>query len=286
MTHPGNGRTVFTPARLEALKAHWEAGLDAEEIAQRLNALPSAYPVSGAMAVRHKASALGLKRPEGWLLSRKRAAAPVTWSVDRLELLRSLINLIPDADVFERLNALPGPTVRSISAMRDRAQRLGYLVGRHRPPGQQQPVWTDERLAYLRESYGRVRPAELLEKLQAMPGGPIATIKTVRSAAVRFGIRSPCILRTPPAPRARRASRPARPRPTFAPSEPEPEPAPLTLEEQEANVAEMLAERETTAFKMFAARKDTHAVSAALKIPLWQACVLQGAYRQQNQEAA
>ena len=286
MIHPGNGCKVFTPARLEALKADWEAGMDAEEIAQRLNALPGAYPVSGATAVRHKASALGLKRPEGWPLSRKRAAAPVTWSVDRLELLRSLINLIPDADVFERLNALPGPTVRSISAMRDRAQRLGYLVGRHRPPGQQQPAWTNERLAYLRESYGRVRPAELLETLQAMPGGPIATIKTVRSAAVRFGIRSPCILRNPPKPRARRAPRPAKPRPTFAPSEPGPEPAPLTLEEQEANVAEMLAARETTAFKMFAARKDTHAVSAALKIPLWQACVLQGAYRQQNQEAA
>ena len=286
MTHPGNGRTVFTPARLVALKADWEAGLDAEEIAQRLNALPGEYPVSGAMAVRHKASAMGLKRPEGWLLSRKRAAAPVTWSTDRLELLRSLINLIPDADVFERLNALPGPTIRSISAMRDKAQRHGYLSARPRPPGQQQPVWTDKRLAYLRESYGRVRPAELLEKLQAMAGGPIATIKTVRSAAVRFGIRSPCILRTPPAPRARRASRPAKPRPTFAPSADEPAPEPLTREEQEARVAEMLAARETTAFQMFAARRDAHAVSAALKIPLWQACVLQGAYRQQNQEAA
>ena len=86
--------------------------------------------------------------------------------------------------------------------------------------------------------------------------------------------------------RARRALRPAKPRPTFAPSAAEPEPAPLTREEQEARVAEMLAARETTAFKMFAARRDAHAVSAALKIPLWQACVLQGVYRQQNQEAA
>jgi hypothetical protein len=60
----------------------------------------------------------------------------------------------------------------------------------------------------------------------------------------------------------------------------------LTPEEQEARVAEMLAAREASAFKMFAARRDAHAVSAALKIPLWQACVLQGAYRQQNQEAA
>ena len=110
-----------------------------------------------------------------------------------------------------------------------------------------------------------------------MPGEAIASIKTVRSAARRFGIKSPLILRIPQAPK---------PRQTFAPSEPEPEPAPLTPEEQEARVAEMLAARETTAFKMFAARKDAHSVSAALKIPLWQACVLQGAYRQQNQEAA
>lgn len=286
MTRPGNGAIVFTPARLEALKADWKSGLDADEIAQRLNTLPWKYPVSGAMAVRHKASALGLKRPDGWLLARKRAAAPVTWNADRLELLRNLINLVPDADVFERLNALPGPAVRSISAMRDKAQRLGYLVGRHRPPGQQQPVWTNERLAYLRESYGRVRPAELLETLQAMPGGPIATIKTVRSAAVRFGIRSPCILRTPPKPRARRAPRPAKLRPTFVPSADEPEPAPLTIKEQDAIILDKLARIEAQAMKMFSRRESAATVSGSLKIPLREAFRLQAVHREQQKEAA
>lgn len=271
MTHPGNGRTVFTSARLEALKAHWEAGLDAEEIAQRLNALPGQYPVSSAKAVRHKASDLGLIRPEGWRFT------PRLWTDARLDLLRNLVNLIPDADVLGRINALPGPAIKNIRAMREKAQRSGYLAAQPRQRGPQREIWAEKRLAYLRENYGRVQPAELLATLQAMPGEAIASIKTVRSAAQRFGIKSPLTLRTPKAPK---------PRPTFAPSAPEPEPAPLTPEEQDARVAEMLAEREATAFKMFAARRDAHAVSAALKIPLWQACVLQGAYRQQNQEAA
>ena len=271
MTHPGNGRATFTPARLEALKADWEAGLDAEEIKQRLNALPGKYPVSSARAVRHKASDLGLIRPQGWRFT------PRLWTAERLDLLRNLVNLIPDADVLERINALPGAAVKNIRAMREKAQRSGYLAAHPRQRGPQRQIWGEERLAYLRENYGRIQPAELLERLQAMPGEAIASIKTVRSAARRFGIKSPLILRTAPAPK---------PRPTFAPSAPEPEPEPLTPEEQEAHVAQMLAEREATAFKMFAARKDAHAVSATLKIPLWQACRLQGAYRQQNQEAA
>lgn len=271
MTRPGNGRATFTPARLEALKTDWEAGLDAENIKQRLNALPGKYPVSSARAVRHKASDLGLKRPEGWRFT------PRHWTPARRELLRNLVNLIPDADVFERLNALPGPAIKNIRAMRECAQRLGYLAAQPRPRGPQREIWNNERLAYLRENYGRIQPAKLLATLRAMPGEAIASIKTVRSAARRFGIKSPLILRAPPAPK---------PRPTFAPSAPEPEPEPLTPEQQEAHVAQMLAEREAKAFKMFATRKDAHAVSAALKIPLWQACRLQGAYRQQNQEAA
>lgn len=279
MTHPGNGRATFTPARLEALKAYWAAGLDAEEIAQRLNALPGGYAVSSARAVRHKASDIGLIRPEGWRFT------PRLWTEARLELLRNLVNLIPDADVLERINALPGPAIKNIRAMREKAQRSGYLAAQPRQRGPQREMWNAERLAYLRENYGRVQPAELLATLQAMPGEAIANIKTVRSAARRFGIRSPLILRAPK-PRARSTPKRLKPRPTFAPNATEPEPAPLTLEQQEARVAEMLAAREATAFKMFAARRDAHAVSAALKIPLREACRLQGAYRQQNPAAA
>ena len=277
MTHPGNGRTVFTPARLAALKVDWEAGMDVEEIAQRLNALPGEYPVSSARAVRHKATDLGLKRPEGWRFT------PRLWTPARQELLRNLINLAPDADVLERINALPGAAVKNARAMRERAQRSGYLAERPQRRGPQPTVWTDERRAYLRENYGRIRLTELLHALQAMAGEPIASSKTVRNAARSLDISSPGILRLPAKPKTRPA---ARPRPTFAPSADEPAPEPLTREEQEARVAEMLAARETTAFQMFAARKDAHSVSAALKIPLWQACRLQGAFRQQNQEAA
>lgn len=283
MTRPGNGSIVFTPARQRALKAGWEAGLDAQEIADRLNKLPGTHPVKGAGAVRAKANALGLKRPKGWLTARKKKAMPVTWTPARLELLRNLINLIPDVDVLERVNALPGAAVKNIGAMRDRAQRAGYLAERPRKPGTDQTTWTEDRLTLLRQSYGRLPPAELVAALNAMPGARVASIKTVRSAAARMGIKSAGMLRTPPPPRS---ARKAKPRAMMAAQAPEPAPRPLTQAEQEANVAEMLAAREATAFKMFAARKDAHSVSAALKIPLWQACLLQGAYRQQKQEAA
>lgn len=282
MTTTDDRRIVFTPERLTVLERDWAAGVCAHEIAKRLNKLPGP-PVREANAARHKASALGLQRPEGWLLARKKTAKRSVWSADRLELLRNLINLIPDADVLERVNALPGAAVKNIGAMRDRAQRAGYLAERPRKPGTDQTTWTEERLALLRQSYGRMPPAELVAALNAMPGARVASIKTVRSAAARMGIKSAGMLRTPPPPRS---ARKAKPRPMMAAPAPEPEPRPLTQEEQEARVAQMLAEREATAFKMFAARKDAHSVSAALKIPLWQACVLQGAYRQQKQEAA
>lgn len=283
MTRPGNGSIVFTPARQRALKAGWEAGLDAQEIADRLNKLPGTHPVKGAGAVRAKANALGLKRPKGWLTARKKKAMPVTWTPARLEVLQNLINLIPDADVLEKVNALPGPRAKSINAMRDRAQRMGYLAARPRTPGLQQPTWTDERLALLRQAYGRIRPAELVAAINAMPGAPIASIKTVRSAAARYGIRSSCMLRSTPPRRKPRAA--PRPTPPALPA-PDPQPAPLTLKEQEAKVAAMLATREAKAMELFAKGKDAASVSATLKIPLREAIRLQALYRQQKQEAA
>ena len=276
MTSPGNGRAVFTPARLKALKADWAAGISAEEIAERLNRLPGKFPVS-TKSVRHKATDIGLKRPEGWRFT------PRLWTPDRRELLRNLINLIPDADVFERINTLPGAAVKNIRAMRECAQRLGYLAARPRRRGPQKGTWTDERRAFLREHYGRIRPAELLARLQAMDGAPIANIKTVRTAAAHFNIKSPGVLRTPAA--SRLAHRPTPPR-AILPRPPEPEPKPLTAEEQEAIVADLLAKREAHAMDLFSKGKDATSVSAALKIPLREAFRLQGLYRQQKQEAA
>lgn len=285
MKRAGNGSIVFTLARQKALKADWEAGLDAAVIAERLNKLPGIHPVAGAGAVRYKANAMGIKRPDGWLKERKKNAVLVTWTAARLEVLQNLINLIPDADVLDKVNTLPGPPAKSISAMRDRAQRMGYLTARPRKSGQDQPTWTDERLAFLRENYGRIRSAELLERLQAMPGGPIASIKTARSAAARHDIKSACIFRFKPTAPVRRA---AKPRAIFvapAPA-PEPEPAPLTAEQQEAIVADRLAKQEEQALRMFSQGKDATSVSAALKIPLREAFRLAGLYRQQKQEAA
>jgi hypothetical protein len=277
MTHPCNGHVVFTPARLAALKADWEAGLDAEEIAERLNALPGEYRVSSARSVRRKAFALGLKRSEGWRFT------PRLWTPARQELLRNLINLIPDADVLERINALPGAAVKNTRAMRERAQRSGYLAERPQRSGPQPTVWTDERRAYLRENYGRIRPAELLDALQAMAGEPIASSKTVRNAARSLDIPSRGILRLPAKPKTLPA---AKPRPTLAISTPEPAPRPLTAEEQDAIILEKLARIEAQAMKLFSRRESAATVSGSLKIPLREAFRLQAVHREQQKEAA
>jgi hypothetical protein len=277
MTHPCNGHAVFTPARLAALKADWEAGVDAQEIAERLNALPCEYPVSSARSVRRKATDLGLKRREGWRFT------PRLWTPARQELLRDLINLIPDADALERINALPGAAVKNTRAMRERAQRSGYLAERPQRRGPQPTVWTDERRTYLRENYGRIRPAELLDALQAMAGEPIPSIKTVRNAARSLDIPSRGILRLPAKPKTRPV---ARPRPTLATSTPEPEARPLTAEEQDAIILEKLARIEAQAMKRFARGESPATVSGSLKIPLREAFRLQAVHREQQKEAA
>jgi hypothetical protein len=238
----------------------------------RLNTMPCAYPVATPQAVQDKARVLGLKRPEGWALAQKRTAAPRSYTPERRALLHKLINLIPDADLLERLNALPGPAVRNARAMRDRAQLFGYLAERPRKSGPNQGTWSEEREEFLRQNYGRIPPAELLVALQAMPGPTIASIKTVRSAAVRLGIKSAGMVREAPPPR--------RPAIIAAPAPaPEPEPAPLTPEEQEAAVAAAWARKHARAMELFAQGKSAEAVSASIKVPLREACRLLGEYR-------
>jgi hypothetical protein len=224
MTHPGNGRIVFTPERCAALAEDWQAGVDASAIMERLNTMPG-MPVRNHKLVQQKASQMGLKRPEGWLLRRKSAPKHNVWTVDRLELLRNLINLVPDADVLERVNALPGPALKNLESMRRRAQRMGYLAERPRKSGPNQGTWTELRTSFLRENYGRIPPAELLVALQAMPGPAIGSMKTARSAAVRLGIKSAGLVRTPPAPRASRAAGSVGARPAAGPPQGGPAPS-------------------------------------------------------------
>jgi len=283
MTHPGNGRVVFTPERCAALKEDWQAGVSAAAIMERLNTMPCAYPVATPQAVQDKARALGLKRPEGWMRAKRQTSKPKTWTNERRDLLHNLINLIPDDDLLERLNALPGPAVRNRRAMRDRAQEFGYLAERPRKSGPNQGTWTELRVSFLHENYGRIPPAELLVALQYMPGPAIGSLKTVRSAAVRLGIKSAGLVRKPPPPRARRA---AKPRPTLATSTPEPEPRPLTAEEQDAIILDKLARIEAQAMKLFSRRESAATVSGSLKIPLREAWRLHAVYREQQKEAA
>jgi hypothetical protein len=107
-----------------------------------------------------------------------------------------------------------------------------------------------------------------------MPGPAIASIKTVRSAAVRLGIKSAGLVRETPPPR--RAAITATPAP-----EPEPEPQPLTPEEQEAAVADAWARKHARAMELFAQGKSAEAVSASIKVPLREAFRLLGEYRNQ-----
>jgi hypothetical protein len=116
-----------------------------------------------------------------------------------------------------------------------------------------------------------------------MPGPAIGSMKTVRSAAVRLGIKSAGLVRTPPTPRASRA---ARPRPTLATSTPEPEPRRLTIEEQDAIILEKLARIEAQAMKLFSRRESAATVSGSLKIPLREAFRLQAMHREKQKEAA
>jgi hypothetical protein len=272
MTRPGNGRIVFTPERCAALKEDWQAGVDASAIMERLNTMPCAYPVASPLAVMDKARALGLKRPEGWMRAKRQTSKPKTWTNERRDLLHNLINLIPDDDLLERLNALPGPAVRNRRSMRDRAQELGYLAERPRRSGPNQGTWTELRTSFLRENYGRIPPAQLLVALQYMPGPAIGSLKTVRSAAVRLGIKSAGLVReTPPPRRAAITATPA----------PEPEPQPLTPEEQEAAVASAWARKHARAMELFSQGKSAEAVSINIKVPLREACRLLGEYRNQ-----
>jgi hypothetical protein len=277
MTHPGNGRVVFTPERCAALKEDWEAGRDASAIMERLNIMPCAYPVASAQSVIDKARALGLKRPEGWARTKKQTAKPRTWTQERRVLLHNLINLIPDDDLLERLNALPGPAIPKGRAMRGRAQELGYLAERPRKSGPNNGTWTSAREALLRQNYGRIPTAEILAVLQALPGPPIASVKTLRSAAVRLGIKSAGLVKRRPPPRPPAVIATPAPEP-----EPEPEAArPLTPEEQEAAVAAAWARKHARAMELFAQGKSADAVSASIKVPLREACRLLGEYRNQ-----
>jgi hypothetical protein len=108
--------------------------------------------------------------------------------------------------------------------------------------------------------------------LQYMPGPAIGSIKTVRSATVRLGIKSAGLVRKAPPPR--------RPAPIITPA-PEPEPAPLTPEEQEAAVADAWARKHARAMELFGQGKSAEAVAASIKVPLREACRLLGEYRNQ-----
>lgn len=283
---PNASRPVFTKEREALLRERWQAGDRAGDIMDKLNTLPAPLPVRTAQSVMQQAKFLGLKRPEGWR-NASYVTAPTIWTDERRDMLGNLVNLILDADLLEKLNALPGPKVKSIDAMRLKAQRLGFLSERPRKPGPHEATWTAERKAFLRAQYGRMMPADLFTALQAMPGTPLASPDAIRRAAVRYGIKSareipngfaPGNINTP-----RRHTKPAAPAPA---KQPEPQPEPLTLEQQEANVANMLARREEQAMALFAKGRDPASVSATLKIHLREAYRLAGLYRQQKQEAA
>jgi hypothetical protein len=268
---PRSQARVFNAERDAALRQGWEAGLRASEILPKLNAIPGFAPVSSVQSLIQRAMKLKLARPEGWKLHRLAQSAPKVWSGERRAMLAERINKMPDAELFAALNALPGHPIKNASAMREKAQHLGFLRGAAPQPPH---IWTVARRTFLAQHYGRLAPKALLEALRELPGDPILHVDSIRRAANRFGYRSARQLPPPIPPR-----RMAAPRPEPAP-EPD-EPPPLTPEEQEAAVAAALERKHASAMKMFAQGKSPDAVAASIKVPLREACRLLGEYRNQ-----
>jgi hypothetical protein len=178
-------------------------------------------------------------------------------------------------EILPLLNALPAVApVASQQAVTSRAMKLKLK----RPPGWRAETmviastttWGPERRAALRRDYGRIRPHALLEHLNTLPGQRIQNVDSMRRAAIRLGIRSQRLVPNKPlAPAA----------PQAAPAPAPDKPALLTLEEQEAAVADVWWRKHARAMELFAQGKSAEAVAASIKVPLREACRLLGEYR-------
>lgn len=229
-----------------------------------------AVPQPPASASAHAAGCDLPPRPFG-------GAPVVTWTPARVAMLRERFpSCDDDAALLAALNALPGPlSIHStkalcvqaaklglkrapeiIRAMRSRGGRETNARRQSAIGGRQDRTWTPERQAALTQLWPTTSAPDVLTRLNAMPGPPVASVKAVRERAKRLVLRlSPEALAARKLDGARKAGEIVRQRATVteaAPAavplifvsppapepEPKPEPAPERTPEEEAAIAD------------------------------------------------
>ena len=143
-------------------------------------------------------------------------AAP-KWTPARLALVHEKAGKILGRDLLKLLNALPGPPIASTGAMRVKLRDLGLAATPGLPPlpadfdprdmdeAAREAVrkrarllavaagmgdWTEARLALLHADYATAPTLpELLTRINALPGNPIASTESMRRKAETLGLR-------------------------------------------------------------------------------------------------
>ena len=142
--------------------------------------------------------------------SRRQGVRFAVWTDDRAALLRErFATCTDDAALLAELNALPGPPVQSAKAITLRA----YLLGLKRAPEvtharkvqagvatqailrganpDAAPKWTAERIALLSAEWPTcLDRADLLARINALPGDPISSLDSMRCYANQKGLRA------------------------------------------------------------------------------------------------
>lgn len=191
-----------TEARAALVRELWPAGVPTSEIARRLGVLPGQpvpTPVNKRIGIW--AAALGVKRPDGTRMPFQRNAAP---EPGKPAPTADLPEPEPD-DVPEALGApaaaapacgpAPVPQPPLTAPVRPAPAAASPVIPR--------PTWTPERTALARRDYPivQVRTADLLAKINGLPGAPIseAWLHTYAVTALKLS-------RRPDAPRQPEAS--------------------------------------------------------------------------------
>lgn len=144
-------------------------------------------------------------------LDRKRERQPGdlrAWTPERVELLkRDRRPGVDQQDMLRRINELPGREIPNLEAVRMKGKALGLPAisgrgvlirdaetGEIRPQGM---VFTPERIAYMREHYPTAETvADVLAGINALPGPPCRSEKSLSIRAAQAGLRRPPTTRT------------------------------------------------------------------------------------------
>lgn len=283
-----------TPEREALMRAEYAAATDAAGFLARVEALPGATGAS-MHTLRVWARALGLRKtPE---------ALAVIMRETQVRGGKARQAMLAGRPVGRRYV----PTSERIAMLRER-QAAAAEARAARPPkpakvAKERPqVWSPDRLALLTSRYPDEGVAALLDDLRALPGAPIASVKSIRRKVKHLGLRmttdgarrvreaaaAAARAAMPPKPRA---PRPPKPAPAFALPAPPPmrreravvkpatvRPAPVAPAPVDPGIA-----RYERAKRMIEQRKDPAAVAASVGLPLWRVLGIVGEVRRECQ---